>query len=116
MSKNFSLVEMTSGNEADLPNESNKRLVLELFKRFEESHVFTKGQVVKWKPGLKNRNVPEYGQPCVVTGILSRPIYEDNAVSGSPYFMEPLTLIIGCYHEEDLVEFHVDARRFEPFD
>ena len=116
MTNTFSLVEMNARDEADLPNQSKKLLVLELFRRLEESHIFAKGQVVKWKPGLKNRNVPEYGQPAVVTCVLSKVIYEETAGSGTPYFMEPLTIIIGFHHEDDLVEFYVDGRRFEPYE
>jgi hypothetical protein len=34
--------------------------------------------------------------------------------SASPYFQELLSPVIGIYHEEELVEFRVDGRCFEP--
>ncbi|VTZ28585.1 conserved hypothetical protein [Methylocella tundrae] len=52
-----------------------------------------------------------------MTGVLPIPVFDpcENGAP-SPYFQEPLTLIIGTYREDDLLEFHVDGRRFEPFD
>jgi hypothetical protein len=34
--------------------------------------------------------------------------------TGSPYFHEPLSTVIGLHREDDLLEFYVDGRRFEP--
>jgi hypothetical protein len=64
---------------------------------------------------LRNKRIPEYGEPAIVTGVLPRPLYEQGEASAaSPYYMEPLTIIIGIFMDDDLVEFYVDARRFEP--
>ena len=31
-------------------------------------------------------------------------------------FREPLSLVIGVFYDDDLVEFRVDGRRFEPLE
>ena len=70
-----------------------------------------------WKAGLKSRKFPDYGEPSIVTAVLPNPVYDPNETSaGSPYFQEPPTLVIGVHHEDDLLEFRVDGRRFEPID
>jgi hypothetical protein len=87
----------------------------ELARRLDTHHVFAKGQFVVWKAGLKNKVKPDYGEPAIVTGVYPSPIYEQTETSsGSPYYLEPLSLVIGVYHEDDLLEFRVDGRRFEP--
>ena len=80
-------------------------------------HCFAKGRFVKWKPGLKNRKFPDYGEPAIVTAVLPSPIFDPSeTTAGSPYFQEPLTFVLGTYREDEFLEFPVDSRRFEPFD
>ena len=99
------------------PVEARKQLLKQLSDRLDTYHDFRKGQFVRWKPGLKNRKFPEYGEPVIVTGILPNPIHDPGEGSAaSPYFHEPLNLIIGSMPEEGLLEYRVDARRFEPAD
>ena len=112
--KAFSVVSSVENNESPDPTHLAKLRLKELAERLDETHTFSKGQFIRWKPGLKNKRSPEYGEPAIVIGVLPRPIYESTETSGSPYFMEPLSIIIGLYLDEDLVEFHVDGRRFEP--
>jgi len=114
--RSFPVVRSTDGS-SDAPAELCKRKLEELACRLDQFHPFAKGQFVKWKPGLKNRKLPDYGEPAIVTGVLPIPVFDpcENGAA-SPYFQEPLTLIIGTYREDDLLEFHVDGRRFEPFD
>lgn len=96
--------------------ERAKNRLRTLSDRLDRRHVFTKGQFVKWKPGLKNRKYPDYGEPVIVMGVLTEPVFDlSESSSASPYFQEPLTLIIGTHQDEDLLEFRVDGRRFEPF-
>jgi hypothetical protein len=40
---------------------------------FQERHAFAVGDLVTWKPGLKNRRIPRYGQPAVVMEVLDPP-------------------------------------------
>ena len=113
--RNFPVLHLADGPERDDPAEARKRTLKQLADRLDEPHVFAKGQFVAWKAGLKNKSRPDYGEPAIVTGVYPAPIYDQSEVSaGSPYFQEPLTLVIGLYLEDDLIEFRVDGRRFEP--
>jgi len=111
----FPAIRLADGNED--PAETRKRLLKQLAERLDERHDFRKGQIVVWKAGLKNKAKPDYGEPAIVTGVYPTPICDaTEASAGSPYFQEPLSLVIGVHFEDDLVEFRVDGRRFEPID
>lgn len=98
------------------PAVAHMHLLQELTERFDERHEFSKGQIVMWKVGLRNRQTPEYGEPVIVREVRSVPTFDPSENSaGSPYFEEPLTLVIALYQDGDLVEYRVDARRFEPW-
>lgn len=72
------------------------------------------GQFVEWKPGLKNKRKPEYHQPVIVMELLDEPIYDKRAEAGSPYFREPLDIILGFFDsDDDFVAYHFDSRRFK---
>ena len=108
-------IRLAEGPETDDPARVRNRMLKELAGRLDERHVFVKGQLVVWKPGLKNKAKPGYGEPAIITGVYPSPIYDQSEGSaGSPYFQEPLTLVIGVYYDDDLAEFRVDGRRFEP--
>jgi hypothetical protein len=82
-----------------------------------ENH-FEVGDVVRWKDGLKNKNIPAYGVPGVVVEVLAEPISNPEGSAGSTYFREPLDLVLGLYVESDGGEdtismYHFDSRRFE---
>jgi hypothetical protein len=79
---------------------------------------FHSGDIVKWKPGMKNRRFPEEDMPAIVMQVLPTPIYDtEKKDAGSPYFREPLDIIIGIAgNEGDIVKFHYDSRRFMLFD
>jgi len=53
---------------------------------------FTDGDLVQWKPRLKNRRFPHYGKPAVVIRRLSKPVVTD-AYPDSAF--EDLDLIVG---------------------
>ena len=76
--------------------------------------------VDRWKPGLKNRAAPAYNEAVLVREILAAPIFdtcEASSCAGSPYFGEPLTLVLALLgHYGDFVELRYDGRRFEPVD
>ena len=111
----FPAIRLAGAPGTDDPAEARKRMLKEMAGRLDEHHVFAKGQFVVWKAGLKNKVKPDYGEPAIVTGVYPSPIYDEaEANSASPYFQEPLSLVIGVYHEDDLIEFRVDGRRFEP--
>ena len=75
---------------------------------------FKPGDVVRWKKGLKNKKYPKEGQLCIVIEEMKDPIIQDSRESGSPYYREPLDLILALLDDDsDLVFFHYDKRRFE---
>lgn len=94
----------------------NQKLI-QAYESMKKVNAFHPKQLVRWKQGLKNKSLPEYNEPAIVWEILSSPRFDDteSASAGSPYFHEPLDLVIGILDEdEDFVLFHVDSRRFEP--
>ncbi len=109
-------LQLVSADQHDDPASSQGARLIELFRRLEQHCSFNKGDLVVWKTGLKNKRTPEYGEPAIVTCVLPMPIHDPSEnESASPYFHEPLSLVIGVLREDDLLEFHVDARRFELF-
>jgi hypothetical protein len=109
--KNFPAIH--AANERS--SKTRYRKIKELFDRLHRPNRFAKGQLVKWKPGLRNKAFPDYGEPAIVMAVLADAVFDASENSAaSPYFREPLTIIIGTYADDDLVEFYVDGRRFEP--
>lgn len=112
-----SAIRLADSTQTDDPAQLSRRKLRELSDRLDEFHAFAKGQFVKWKPGLKNRKFPDYGEPIIVTAILPSPIFDPGeGAAASPYFQEPLSIIIGTCRDDDFLEFRVDGRRFEPFE
>jgi hypothetical protein len=115
--RNFSVIHLAGSSQADTPAEVRQRKLKELAERLDQFNAFAKGRFVKWKPGLKNRKFPDYGEPVIVTAVLPSAIFDPNEnAAASPYFQEPLTIIIGTYRDDDFLEFRIDGRRFEPFE
>ena len=112
--RSFPVLRVADESGTDDPAEVRKRLLKQLADRLDEDHAFVKGQFVAWKPGLKNRKFPDYGEPAIVTAVLLSPVFDPSETAGSPYFQEPLTIVIGNYRADELLEFRVDGRRFEP--
>ena len=113
----FPAIHLADNPQADTPAELCRRKLKMLADRLDQFHAFAKGQFVRWKPGLKNRKFPDYGEPAIVTAVLPSPVFDPSeTAAASPYFQEPLTLIIGTYRDDDLLEYRVDGRRFEPFE
>ena len=77
---------------------------------------FQRGDLVQWKPGLKNKRRPADGEPMIVVEVLDEPAMDAEQSSGSPYFREPLNLV-GAIRDDDgdFMILHYDKRRFEPF-
>jgi hypothetical protein len=109
------VIRLAATNDTVAPRQALIATLTELAERLDTPHPFHKGEFVAWKPGLQKRKHPAYGEPAIVRDILPVPTFDpsENA-AGSAYFQEPLTLIIGIYREDDLIELRVDGRRFEP--
>ncbi len=111
----FPAIRLADGPGSEEPAEVRKRLLQQLAERLDEH--FRKGQFVVWNAGLKNRKFPDYGEPCIITNVLPAPIFDPTeSAAGSPYFQEPLNLVIGVFHEDDFVEYRMDGRRLEPIE
>ncbi len=112
--RNFPAIRLADAPNIASPIELHRHKLKELSERLDEDHSFTKGQFVKWKPGLKNRKFPDYGEPAIVTAVLPSPIFDPGEITASsPYFQEPLTFVLGIYRDDDFLEFRLDSRRFE---
>ena len=99
------------------PAAERARRLMELADAMDARHAFRPGQIVRWKPGLRNRTWPAYGEVCIVREVLAVPVFEAGGEISATrsYFREPLTLVLGMLDDDsDLVEFYYDARRFEP--
>jgi hypothetical protein len=105
--------------DVDVPDSSDRDLADALKARarsFHEAHAFQPGDLVCWKPGLRNRTHPRDGRPAVVIGVLPEPVLDTERESGSSYFREPLDLLLGVYAERgDFLVWHYDSRRFQPW-
>lgn len=74
---------------------------------------FAPGQLVDYKQGLKNKKA---SGPFVVIEVLPEAVAGTSDESGSTYFREPLDIILGnCNADGELVVFHYDSRRFQPY-
>ena len=75
------------------------------------------GQLAMWKPGLKNRRFPRYGEAAMVVELLDPPLIDHEVEAGSPYYREPLNLLLGLlYRDGDFLVYHFDRRRFQPYE
>jgi len=102
---------------AEPPEEAREHLRA-LLERLENGRerALRPGMLATWKPGLKNRRFPRYGEPVVVVALLDAPIVNPDQESGSPYFREPLDLLLGMVRGDDreFLVYHLDRRRFQP--
>ncbi len=88
----------------------------ELYAKYNEKHKFKVGDIVKWKPGFKDRKLPLEGEPAIVIEILDQPIFDSQNDAGSHYFREPYDLRLGALHSDGtFVAYHYNSSRFEPF-
>lgn len=81
---------------------------------------FKPGDLVGWKPGLRNRRFPQQDKPAIVLEIISNPVFDSDAEAGSTYFREPLDVVLGVFldegeHRGDFLRWHFDSRRFRPW-
>jgi len=83
---------------------------------FDKTYDLKPGDLVVWKKGLINKAKPALNEPAIIMQILDTPLTDqDKQDSGTPYFNEPLDLVLGLIDEDgDFTIFHYDKRRFEP--
>jgi len=63
--RTFPSIRLADEATAQTPTDMLQSRLRELSYRLDEVHVFDKGQFLKWKPGLKNRKFPDYGEPVI---------------------------------------------------
>ena len=91
---------------------ANPAELKERFSKFAEKHTFKPGDIVQWKPGMCHKKTKG---PFIVIEVLTEPIFDGQSESGSTYFREPLTLVLGTMVRDDFTTFYFDGRRMEPY-
>ena len=90
-----------------------------LQKRFESLRKTTRfkaGELVCWKPGLKNRLLPEEGHPAIVLEVLKDAILQEQFGPETPHYREPLDIVLGILTPEGhFLQFHFDSRRLQRY-
>ena len=107
--------ELPAQDKDDTPREKTIQTLRAKFARMHstDSTQFRPGDLVRWQPGLKNAKWPEYGESAVVVDCLDPPFVDGNLSSGWPYFREPLSLVLGLWHEGGFHCWHFDGSRFQ---
>lgn len=113
------VAKLLSSREASDKYNLSKEEKFELLKMryavFLEKNEFCVGGLVKWKAGLINKAGLGYDDIAIVVNVLDEPIFDDDKDSGSPYFKEPLDLVIAFLDaDNDFITLHVDSRRVRP--
>jgi len=115
--RNFSAIHLAASERTVSAVTSLCNKLAEVSGRLDEKHTFAVGQFVRWKQGLKNRTFPDYGEPAIVRAILPCPIFDpEETAASSPYFQEPLSVVVGVFRESDFLEYRLDGRRLEPYE
>ena len=109
------MLESTKEEDSSLSFDEIKNIIYKRYVAFNTKNNFNVGDFVQWKPGLKNKKRPRYNQPAIIMELLDHPVFDTEKDSGSPYFREPLDMVIGFLDSDnDFMLFHCDSRRFEP--
>ena len=92
------------------------RKLIRAFESMLKKNSFKPNQLVRWKEGLKNKALPQYNQPAIVWEIFPMARFDNPKAhgTGSPYFNEPLDIVLGVMDEDEFVLLHYDSRRLEP--
>lgn len=106
---------LSSVNDNKYSPEETASKLQECFELLNVENDFQEGQLVSWKKGLKNRRRPKYDEPAIVIKVLEQPVFSEETRSGSPYFREPLDIILGVLVNEQLEIFYYDKRRLAHF-
>lgn len=99
--------------ESGPPTAANLR---KKYEEFMQDEPLRPGDVVTWKEGFKNKNLPLPGAPAVVVEVLPNVIYdytEDG--SSSSYFREPYNIRLGLFNSAgtSFCMYYYDSRRFK---
>lgn len=97
-------------------SESNLAEAQKFVSAYIQGYTFKPGDVITWKPGMRNCRTPEYGEPVVVAEVF--PAQRPSVAEGSPYDMEPCDMRVVSLKDEDgeWVMHPGDSRRFMPYE
>jgi hypothetical protein len=113
------LVQIVASEPESDPVQEHAGRIMKLASILDTPHPFQKGQLVRWKRGLKNRILPAYNEPVIIREVLAQPLFDSCEIArctGSLFFGEPLTLVVGLVDPEgDFAELRYDGRRFKPY-
>lgn len=98
------------------PQDAAPRVVQRLrdtFGSLNDRPILKKGDLVQWKPGLKNKKRPKEDEAAIVVDFWEEPVFDKKKGSGAQYFREPLDCKLAVLDDDgDLVVYHFDSRRF----
>lgn len=85
--------------------------------RYQKANTFKPGDLVVWKPGLRNKQAPVYGEPAIIVEVFETPLRDASEDPSSSYFREQLHGRVGIIMDDrpGLAIFHFDFNRFEPY-
>jgi hypothetical protein len=113
----FSILKLVAQPDHNSVEDRHLSSLLHAYKRMELRSKLSKGIVVKWKRGLRNRKRPLDEEPAIVTRILKKPVTDPSENnSASQFFREPLDTVIGIWDDGEFNELYVDGRRLEPYE
>ena len=102
-----------TSHEMDAIEPCSPELLRERLASFQEQSCFQPGDLVQWKPGLKNKRMPHKDELAIVVEVLPSPITDSDKGSSGSYFLEPLDVRLGIVDDDgDFVIFYYDSRRF----
>lgn len=83
--------------------------------KYQEKNTFKVGDIVRQKAGCRCYQKIGKNDMRIVVEVLDEPVlFEDDDVgAGSPYWRQPLDIIIGHIDDDQFVTFYADSRRFE---
>lgn len=78
---------------------------------------FKEGDIVFWRPCMKNRKWPAYNQPAIVLDVLAEPIIDTSADVNGPYYGEKLNVRLGLRGDDGaFYSYMFNGGRFEKRD
>lgn len=84
----------------------------------QKKYSFKVGMIVRQKQGVRAYRKHSESDLSIVVDLLSTPVlFEAEGEAGgsaSPYFRQPLDMIVGHIDDDSFLLYHVDSRRFEP--
>jgi hypothetical protein len=76
--------------------------------------VFRVGQLVRWKPGLRDRKHPPEDQPAIVVEVLETPVTDTSTDASSPYFKNIYDLRCGVLVDGGFYIYYMESARLQP--